>query len=246
LNARITKKSFLRWIKFTYFSKILFAKFDICFPSNLKSKKYLKMLGAKKIKFIGNLKFSQRENDKSFMSNSLKKHFLSREIWCASSTHNTEEKFCGIAHKKLKIKHKKLLTIIIPRHIDRVDSILREMKKLNLKVQIDGSKKTIDKDTDIYLVNAFGKTKSFFKVCKIVFLGGSIINHGGQNPLEAARFGCKILHGRHVWNFDEIYNLLKKNRVSSKVINSNQLSYKVNKMLDNENKNRNPEFKIKN
>ena len=107
-------------------------------------------------------------------------------------------------------------------------------------------KKKIDKDIDIYLVNNFGQTKSFFKICKTVFLGGSMIKHGGQNPLEAARFGCKVLHGPNVWNFDEIYNLLKKYKVSSKILNSNQLTYKVDKMLDYKKKDKNLELKIKN
>ena len=73
-----------------------------------------------------------------------------------------------------------------------------------------------------------------------------MIKHGGQNPLEAARLGCKVLHGPYVWNFDEIYNLLKKHKVSSKILNSNQLTYKIDKMLNNKNKDRNLEFKIKN
>ena len=67
-----------------------------------------------------------------------------------------------------------------------------------------GAKNKINKDTDIYLVNSFGKTKPFFKICKTVFLGGSIIKHGGQNPLEAARYGCKIIHGRFIKNFIEV------------------------------------------
>ena len=123
---------------------------------------------------------------------------------------------------------------------------MNQIKKLKLKIHLHNSNNKIDKDTDIYLVNSFGKTKSFFKVCKIVFLGGSIIKHGGQNPLEAARFGCKILHGPHVWNFDEIYNLLKKNKVSNKVTSPNQLRYKVDKMLNNKNNNKKSDFKIKN
>ena len=94
-------------------------------------------------------------------------------------------------------------------------------------------------------MNSFGQTQSFFKICKTIFLGGSMIKHGGQNPLEAARFGCKILHGPHVWNFDEIYYLLKKNKVSSKTINLNQLSSEVDKMFKNKNINRNLELKIK-
>ena len=105
-------------------------------------------------------------------------------------------------------------------------------------------KKKIDNKTDIYLVNSFGQTKSFFKICKTVFLGGSMIKHGGQNPLEAARFGCNILHGPNIWNFDEIYSLLKKHKVSNKVINSNQLAGMVDKMINNKNKYKNLKLKI--
>ena len=88
-------------------------------------------------------------------------------------------------------------------------------------------RKKIDEKTDIYLVNSFGQTQSFFKECKLVFLGGSIIKHGGQNPLEAAKYGCKILHGPNVWNFKEIYNLLKNHKVSNKITTSNQFAIKL-------------------
>ena len=245
MNARITDKSFKRWKLFKSYAKKIFVNFDICLSSSHKSKKYLKSLGAKNIKHVGNLKFTQSEKNITFLDNDLRKFFLSKRIWCASSTHSTEEFICANVHKKLKVKYKNLLTIIIPRHIHRTDEIVNEMKKLNLNVHLHNSKNKIDKDTDIYLVNSFGQTKSFFKVCKTVFLGGSMIKHGGQNPLEAARFGCKILHGPNVWNFDEIYNLLKKNKVSRKIINSNQLSLNVDKMLNNKNKYRSLENKIK-
>ena len=245
MNARITDKSFKRWKLFKSYAKKIFVNFDICLSSSHKSKKYLKSLGAKNIKHVGNLKFTQSEKNITFLDNDLKKFFLSKRIWCASSTHSTEEFICANVHKKLKVKYKNLLTIIIPRHIHRTEEIVNEMKKLNLNVHLHNSKNKIDKDTDIYLVNSFGQTKSFFKVCKTVFLGGSMIRHGGQNPLEAARFGCKILHGPNVWNFDEIYNLLKKNKVSRKIINSNQLSLNVDKMLNNKNKHRSLENKIK-
>jgi len=246
MNARITDKSFKRWKLFKSYAKKIFFNFDICLSSSHKSKKYLKSLGAKNIKHVGNLKFTQSEKNITFLDNDLKKFFLSKRIWCASSTHNTEEFICANVHKKLKIKYKNLLTIIIPRHIHRTEEIVNEMKKLNLNIHLHNSKNKIDKDTDIYLVNSFGQTKSFFKVCKTVFLGGSMIKHGGQNPLEAARFGCKILHGPNVWNFDEIYDLLRKNKVSRKIINSNQLSLNVDKMLNNKNKYRSLENKIKN
>ena len=93
--------------------------------------------------------------------------------------------------------------------------------------------KKIDINTDIYLVNVFGETKSFLKICKIVFLGGSLIQHGGQNPLEAARLGCKVIHGPNISNFMEVYNLLKKNNISSQINNLNNAKAIINKNLNN-------------
>ena len=246
INARITDKSYKRWKIFSSNAKNLFQKFDICLSSSLKSRKYLKSLGAKKIKFIGNLKFSESEKNKNYLNNNLKKFFLSKKIWCAASTHEVEEKICADIHKKLKIKHKSLLTIIIPRHIHRIKQITNELKKLNLNIHVHNSKESINDKTDIYLVNTFGETKSFFKICKTVFLGGSIIEHGGQNPLEAARYGCKILHGPNIWNFDEIYALLKKYKVSNKIQNSNQLALRIDKLLNYKKNSKNLELKIKN
>ena len=245
MNARITDKSYKRWMIFGSYTKIIFQKFDICFSSNLKSIKYLKFLGVKKIKYLGNLKFTQSEKNVTDLNKDLRKFFLSKKIWCASSTHETEEIICAQVHKKLKAKYKNLLTIIIPRHVHRTEEIANQIKKINLKIHLHSSKNKIDRNTDIYIVNSFGQTKSFFKVSKTIFLGGSIIKHGGQNPLEAARFGCRILHGPNVWNFDEIYSLLKKNKVSNKVINSNQLFVNVEKMLNSKKKNTNLEKKIK-
>ena len=79
------------------------------------------------------------------------------------------------------------------------------------------SKSKIKKNTDIYLVDTFGETNMFIKMCKIVFLGGSISKHGGHNPIEAAREGCKVIHGPNISNFKEVYKLMKKYQISSKV-----------------------------
>ena len=246
INARITDKSFKRWKIFSSYAKKIFQKFDVCLSSNLKSQRYLKSLGAKHIKYIGNIKFTESEKNINLLDKALQKFLLSKKIWCASSTHKNEEKTCAIVHKKLKTKYKNLLTIIIPRHIHRTNEIISEIKNLNLTVHLHDSYKSIDKDTDIYLVNSFGQTKLFFKFCKTVFLGGSIIKHGGQNPLEAVRFGCKILHGPNVWNFSEIYALLKKYKISKEIKNSNQLSFNVNKVFNDKTKSKNLKNKIKN
>ena len=105
LNARITKKSYKKWKMISFLSKFLFGSFNISFPQNYETKKYLHSLGVKKIKFLGNLKFSESKTQKNIALNkNIEKIFKSRKIWCAASTHNGEEKICAEAHQKLKKK----------------------------------------------------------------------------------------------------------------------------------------------
>ena len=103
----------------------------------------------------------------------------------------------------------------------------------------------INSKTDIYLVNSYGKTKAFFNNTKNVFLGGSLINHGGQNPLEAARFGCNIFNGPSIHNFTEIYNFLEKNKISQKILNQKQLVNKLSLLFRKKNKSNKIEKKLK-
>ena len=244
LNARVNKKSFKKWIRLGSVAKKLFNKFDLCLSSSNETKKHLKLLGAKNIKHIGNLKFSEIESSTSALNKYSKKIFFSKKIWCASSTHKIEEKISAKVHKKLKKKYKNILTIIIPRHINRTTEIIDELKELDLKIHLHSSKNKIPNDTDIYLVNTYGKTKMFFSICNSVFLGGSLIPHGGQNPLEAARYGCQVLHGPNVWNFAEIYALLKKFKVSHKIINIEQMVKKISFIFDNKKNNKEVKFKL--
>jgi 3-deoxy-D-manno-octulosonic-acid transferase len=95
---------------------------------------------------------------------------------------------------QLKKKIRNLVTIIIPRHIHRTNKIISELESLNLKVTKHSSKNKNIENTDVYLVDTFGETKKFHKISCSVFLGGSIIKRGGQNPLEASRYGARILH----------------------------------------------------
>ena len=225
LNARLTKKTFNKWMKIRYFSKSIFEKISIAYPQNLETKNYLRELNIKKVNSIGNLKFAENVEDNiNQITNKLKSKFKKRKIWIASSTHNSEEFFCAKTHIELRKKVKNLLTIIIPRHIHRAEDIANEIRKLNLKVAFHSlNPKNINK-VDIYIVDTFGETKKFHKLGNSVFLGGSIIKRGGQNPLEAARFGAKILHGPNVDNFKDIYKFLKILNVSKKISTPKELA----------------------
>ena len=201
-------------------------------------------MGAKKVKYFGNLKYSQSENEKIDIDNQTIKFISKKTAWCASSTHNSEEKFVGQVHNKLKKKYKNLLTVIIPRHIDRKDQIKNQLLDLDLKIHMHEPRTKINKETDIYLVNSFGKTKSFYSILNNVFLGGSIINHGGQNPLEAVRYNCNILHGPNVSNFTEIYKFLSNKKISKKIYNINQTAYFLDKLFSSKNSQKNIKNKI--
>ena len=125
---------------------------------------------------MGNLKFfgsSQKDNIRNL---NLKKKFSKRIIFCAASTHRTEEAFIGKVHKELKSEIKNLITIIIPRHINRKKEIIDELNKIGLNSQLHTSKKKLSKDTDIYIVDTYGETAKFFSLSKLTFLGGSLIH----------------------------------------------------------------------
>ena len=210
LNARITNKTFTKWFKFKSFSKDIFNKFDLCLCQNKETKLYLKKLGAKNIKNLGNLKFSESKKIKKI--NKIKNFKLLNNkniLFGGISTHYDEEIFCGKVHLELKNKYKKFISIIIPRHVNRAESIKNDLENLKLKVHLHSSKINIENDTDIYLVDTYGEVSKFYKISNIVFIGGSLIDHGGQNPLEPAKFGCKIIHGPFISNFKEIFQKLK-------------------------------------
>ena len=232
LNARVTKKSFKRWRTLGTFSKNLFKSFDYTYPQNEETKNYLNLFHVKKIKKIGNLKFSESAFDsKKLINLNLKRFLHNKKYWCAASTHEGEELIVAKAHQGLQKKFTNLITIIIPRNIQRSQKIINIFSQLGLKTHLHSINEEIPKDTQVYIVDTYGETKSFFRICKIVFLGKSLTIHGGQNPLEPARYNCNIIHGPNVKNFHEIYALLGKNKISFKVNNQSQLIKKVNELL---------------
>ncbi len=229
LNARFNKKSIRRWLKIKNFAKKIFNNITIAFPQNIETKLFLRKMRINNMKFLGNLKFVESDiKNSNRIKNDLKKKFRAKKVWIATSTHADEEIFCAKAHIELKKKVKNLITIIIPRHIHRTSEIIQKIKKLDLKVvSHNETKKKLINDTDIYIVDIFGETKKFHQIGCSVFLGGSIIDRGGQNPLEAARYGANILHGPNVDNFEDVYKLLKSFKVSKKITSIKQLASSI-------------------
>ena len=237
INGRITKKSYERWSKMPSFANNIFSKISIALPQNKETKDYLNRLGVKKIKYIGNLKYFK--NNKPISKINIKKYFKNNLVFCAASTHYNEEKLIGKLHLDLKKKYQNLITILIPRHINRSNSISNELKELDLNIERRSSGKKPKNNCDIYIVDTYGEMSKFLKFSKITFVGGSLVNHGGQNPLEAVSLGNYIIHGKKVGNFREIYEKLKKLSIASEVENiddmkrifSNKYNYKKSKRI---------------
>jgi 3-deoxy-D-manno-octulosonic-acid transferase len=239
MNARITKNSFNKWQIFPNFAKQVFSKITLALPQNLETLKYLKLLKVRDIKTAGNLKYYGQKDNHDYSKKLLKNKFKDFKVWCAASTHFNEEILIGNLHKKLKKKQRKLITIIIPRHVSRTNEIKETLNKIELNCILHSSNEKIKKDTDIYLVDSYGETSKFYNLTNISFVGGSIIKHGGQNPLEPARLGNYIISGPNVKNFKEIYAFLSKLKMSSITSDILKMENLILKRLNNNTPNKN-------
>lgn len=229
INARITKKSFNRWKFIINFAKKIFEKFDLCIASNKESEKFLIHLGAKRVKNYGNLKYSNISDD---LKKELSLNFLStiknKKVWCAASTHPTEEIFSAKTHLQIKKNYKNVFTIIIPRHINRIQKIKEELSSFNFNIVLSSELNNVNDKTDILLVDSYGEAKKFYNISKYVYVGKSLIKSlikdGGQNPIEPARLGCKIFHGPYISNFLEIYKHFSNLGITKEIKDYNELS----------------------
>ena len=227
LNARLTSKSFKRWMIFPKLAKKIFGIIDLFICSNLETKNYLEKLKLKNIYFKGNIKLAGQINEDEIV-NYNESSLLKKRFWLAASTHKEEDIFCLKTHLKLKEKYDDILTIIAPRHIERSKDLKSLSEKFKLNAQILDRNEKINENKEIIIINYFGSLISYFKFAKSVFIGKSMIkrlrNDSGQNPIEAAKLNCKIYHGPFIYNFEDIYKLLDQNNISQKINSFEELS----------------------
>ena len=239
INARITKKSSERWLRFPSAAKRIFKNIDLCLSSNKETNDFFLKFN-KNVFLTGNIKLIS-ENHLKVRENLNEKKLIGKRIWLAASTHKNEETFCIKTHLKLKKEFDNLITIIAPRHIVRVYEIEKICNSFNLNSQILNEDDLIRDENEIIIINSFGNLDQFFKIAKSVFIGKSINpklkDEGGQSPIDAATFGCKIYHGPYIYNFKEIYEILKKNEISEEVKTFDELADKIKSDLRAESKN---------
>ena len=235
LNARISNKSFTKWKLIKSSMNRILDCFAVILCQSNESANHFNYFGTNNIKMLGNLKFIVPEDLEPLEDNL---NLQKRLIFIALSTHATEEEVCIKIHASLKSQYPNLLTIIIPRHINRIPEIQKIIVNTKLNFLITESLDNFENNTDILIINSYGNTKKILKLSKYVFIGGSLVKHGGQNPIEVAYNNSLIFHGPHVHNFTEIYNFLNKENIAFKINSGaeliNQLKEKIN---DYQNKN---------
>jgi 3-deoxy-D-manno-octulosonic-acid transferase len=235
LNARISKRSFNKWRLFKKTMTEILKCFKLILCQSNESKDFFHYFKTGNIETIGNLKFIISPNLDS--QNDFNINSKQRIIFIALSTHDTEEELCLKAHISLKLKYPNIITIIIPRHINRITKIEKIVRKLKLNFLTQDSLSNINDNTDILIINSYGNTQKYLRLSKYIFIGGSLIDHGGQNPIEVAYNNSFIFHGPFIYNFTEIYNFLNKENISFEIKSKrdliDQLEKKINTYQDN-------------
>lgn len=208
VNARMSDRSFARWQGRPDLAETLFGRLSMVVAQSDLDAERFRDLGAWPVITSGNLK---GDTDPPPCDETLLQQLLgqigTRKTWAAISTFEGEEQAAGTVQLALR-KHCDMLSIIVPRHPERADGIEAQLTGQGLKVARRSRGDAIAADTDVFLGDSIGEMGMYLRLTQIAFVGRSLTNEGGQNPLEPAMLGCAVLSGPHVQNFREPYQRL--------------------------------------
>lgn len=235
LNARVSEASFQSWQRYPRLIAPMLQCFDLCLAQTLTDIGRLTSLGAASATCRGNLKWAGNPLPAEPKDlEKLERMFGDRPRWLAASTHAGEETIIAETHKILRRSFAGTLTIIVPRHPNRGPEIAKALKEAGLKVRRRAGFEPADAETDIYLADTIGELGLFYRLADIVFVGGSLIPHGGQNPLEAARLDSAILYGPHMFNFAETVDALEVAGATGTVTDAASLAAEITRLTTEE------------
>ncbi|MBB5752108.1 3-deoxy-D-manno-octulosonic acid transferase [Prosthecomicrobium pneumaticum] len=225
VNARLSERSFARWEKLGETARLLFGPVTLCLAQSEADGARYHRLGVEKVTVTGNLKFDVPPPFADPRTVAAFEPLLAgRDVWVAASTHEGEEEVIAAAHRVLRHRRRGLLTIIVPRHPGRGPEVAAALAARGFAVALRSRDEPIRPETDIYLADTLGELGLFYRLAPIAFLGGSLVPHGGQNPIEPVRLDTAILHGPHVHNFAEVYAALDRTGRAETVRNSEGLA----------------------
>jgi 3-deoxy-D-manno-octulosonic-acid transferase len=232
INGRLSENSYRRWRRLPAAIADLLERFDLCLAGTLADAERLSMLGAPHLFVTGNLKLDVPAPpcNQSHLA-ILRQAIGNRPMVAAASTHEGEEDATIEAHRRLAPNFPGLLTLIAPRHPERGPEIAERITAAGLTARLRSRGELPNAATDIYVADTLGELGLIYRLAPAVFIGGSLVRHGGQNPIEAAKLGAAIVHGPHVWNFAEIYAALDEAHGAELVADPNQLTGRLGMLL---------------
>jgi 3-deoxy-D-manno-octulosonic-acid transferase len=221
VNARLSDRSFATWRRAGAAARQILQSFSVCLVQDEDVGRKLSALGAREVVAAGNLKFAgdPLPFDADALA-ALQLQIGSRPCWLAASTHEGEEAIAATIHTRLAARHRDILTIIAPRHPERGDTICAMLRAKGLHAAQRSRGEAITPDTAIYVADTLGEMGVLYRAAPLVFMGGSLVPHGGQNPLEPARLGCAVLSGPYIGNFQAVYHALSKAQACQILANS--------------------------
>lgn len=239
VNGRLSARSFSRWRYAPATIRSLLNRFDLCLAQSELDASRFSELGAPRVSLTGNLKLDvpAPPADQTKLA-SLMRAIGGRPVVAGASTHAGEEKLLIDSLHRLRKDFPELLTIIIPRHPERGMGIFNIAKLAGLNAALRSRGELPSAATSVYIADTIGELGLFYRAAPVVFMGGSLVRHGGQNPIEAAKLGATILHGPHVWNFRDIYAALDEAEGASLVSDPSKLALAIATWLRDEPKRR--------
>lgn len=232
VNGRMSARTFANWRRVAGLAQSLLANFDLCLAQSEEQAERLRRLKAPAVDCVGNLKFSAAAlpvDDAQLLK--LQEETASRPLWLAASTHPGEESIAADLHHTLKSRHPNLLTVIVPRHPARGAEIARALREQGLAVIQRSEGAAMTDGEDIYLADTMGELGLFYRLAPVAFVGGSMAQHGGHNPLEPAQLGCAVLYGPDMTNFQTVADVLEHKRGAVRCADAGALARAVDALL---------------
>jgi 3-deoxy-D-manno-octulosonic-acid transferase len=205
----MSPRSFPRWRRASATIAALLGRFDICLAQSRVDAERFAALGGPNVVTTGNLKLDVPAPPAD--PHKLERLMLTtrgRPVIVAASTHPGEEEILLQTHRALSGFFPRLLTVIVPRHPNRGPAIALTVATSGLSGALRSRDELPSAATEIYVADTLGELGLFYRLAPIVFMGGSLVPHGGQNPIEAVKLGAAIVHGPHVFNFADVYEAL--------------------------------------
>ncbi|WP_346296666.1 3-deoxy-D-manno-octulosonic acid transferase [Rhodopseudomonas sp. P1] len=234
INGRMSQRSFPRWQRASATIGALLGRFDICLAQSRVDAERFSALGSPSVITTGNLKMdvAPPPADPGRLERLLAVT-RGRPVIVAASTHPGEEELLVEAHRRLSASFPTLLTVIVPRHPHRGEQVAGLVETAGLPVALRSREQQPMAATAIYVADTMGELGLFYRLAPIVFMGGSLIEHGGQNPIEAVKLGAAIVHGPHVSNFTEVYRALDDEGGAFAVPDVDALVLRISSLLSN-------------